>query len=334
MRPLTFEIHKMTVKNQRAVLHRYLASSPGSAPWGIAVTAAGRQRVEPGAKYPPPGHPNDHHFSWDKGRILGACQVVWVSQGRGRFESHATGLREVVGGTALVIHPGVWHRYAPEAETGWTEQWIELRGSVVEALSKRGTLDPRRAVVRVERTLELTALFDAILSRLTGDRAQACDPERGALGLQVLALVAAQNPPRDEDHSMAAIIGRAERLLADAVDDAPAMPDLARRLGVAYSYFRREFRARTGLSPHRYLAQIRLEKACRLIGLTDEPLKRIAEQLGFSSPYHFSTAFKRQFGVAPAHWRRSQQALAAQHQHLAGASRPRKTRLGGGAART
>ncbi|MBA4136036.1 MAG: AraC family transcriptional regulator [Opitutus sp.] len=291
--------------------HRYLAESPESEPWGIAVTAAGRQLCAPGTAYPPPGHPEDHAFSWDNGRVLPACQVVFILDGRGRFESRATGLQEVTAGTALVILPNVWHRYAPDFATGWVEQWIELRGPVVESLLRRETLHPKRAVVRIERTLEFTSLFDAIQSRLTGDSALACDPERGALGLQVLALVAAANDCGPAARSITALIGRAERLLADSVEHAPPMPELARKLGVAYSYFRREFKRHTGLSPHRYLNQMRLEKARRLMGATDESLKAIADRLGFSSPYHFSAAFKRHFGVAPEHWRQRHQRSAA-----------------------
>ncbi|MDP2138160.1 MAG: AraC family transcriptional regulator [Candidatus Didemnitutus sp.] len=288
----------------RASFHRYLADSPESEAWGVAVTAAGRQLSPAGAAYPPAGHPADHAFSWEKGRVLAACQVVLITAGRGRFESRATGLQPVEAGTALVVLPGVWHRYAPDPATGWEEQWIELRGAVVENLQRRGVLSPKHAVIAVERRLELAGIFDGILARFGRDTAVACDPERAALGLQVLALISGVGGQGETPDSVAALIGRAERLLADRVESAPAMPALARELGVAYSHFRREFKRHTGLSPQRYLGQLRLEKACRILGTTAEPVKSIADRLGFCSPYHFSTAFKRHFGVAPDHWRR------------------------------
>ena len=46
------------------------------------------------------------------------------------------------------------------------------------------------------------------------------------------------------------------------------------------------------------------ERARRLIGSTDEPLRAIADRLGFSSQYHFSSAFRRHFGLSPLAWRR------------------------------
>ncbi len=90
-----------------------------------------------------------------------------------------------------------------------------------------------------------------------------------------------------------------------SVDKPPAIPGLARELGVAYSYFRREFKRHTGLAPYQYARQLRLEKARRMIGSSSQSLQNIAEQLGFASPYHLSAAFKKQYGQSPDHWRRS-----------------------------
>jgi hypothetical protein len=113
---------------------RYLVKPPESEAWGIAVTGCGRQTCPAGSPYPPAGHPADHHFSWANGRVLGAGQIVFIAEGRGVFESRATGRVDVPAGTALVVLPGVWHRYAPDPETGWTEQWIELQGSTPDRL--------------------------------------------------------------------------------------------------------------------------------------------------------------------------------------------------------
>ena len=79
---------------------------------------------------------------------------------------------------------------------------------------------------------------------------------------------------------------------------------MARELGVAYSYFRREFKRHTGLAPYQYVRQMRLEKARRMIGTSSDSLQAIAERLGFASPYHLSAAFKKYYGEAPDHWRR------------------------------
>ncbi len=193
---------------------------------------------------------------------------------------------------------------------------------MVEHLRRAGILAPERAVVPVERRLELESLFEGIHARLASARALACDPERAALGLQVLALVTGASERRESTRSIAATVGHAERLMADTLERPTPVPALARGLGVAYSYFRREFKRHTGLSPHRYMNRMRLEKARRLIGATDEPLKAIADRLGFSSQYHFSSAFRRHFGLSPSAWRRRAEPGPRRKAGTAGSRKP------------
>jgi AraC-like DNA-binding protein len=282
---------------------RYLVLPPESQAWGMAVTGCGRQACPAGSPYPPPGHPPDHHFSWENGRVLGACQIVLISAGRGVFESGATGLVEVAAASALVVLPGVWHRYAPDPGTGWTEAWIEVQGPIPEALCAKGVLGPARAVVTMSRARELAALMDAIGERLRGPNA-GFDPEAAALALQALSLVVEAPRLSEPPRPITGFVARAEQMLMDSVDNPPAIPGLARELGVAYSYFRREFKRHTGLAPYQYVRRLRLEKARRMIGGSSDSLQAISERLGFASPYHLSAAFKKEFGQSPDHWRR------------------------------
>jgi AraC-like DNA-binding protein len=280
---------------------RYLINPPEAEAWGIAVTGCGRQTCAPGSAYPPAGHPPDHNFNWDNGRVLGACQIIFISRGRGVFDSRATGLVQVSAGSALVVLPGVWHRYAPDPHTGWLETWIELQGATPETLIKRGALAPERAVIAIARTHKLESLMDEIQALATG---AGFVPETAALGLHVLSLVVAADRLGIPSRPITSFVARAEEMLMNSVDRLPAIPGLARELGVAYSYFRREFKRHTGLAPYQYARQLRLEKARRLIGSSSQSLQSIADQLGFASSYHLSAAFKKQYGQSPDHWRR------------------------------
>ncbi len=282
---------------------RYFVNPPEAEAWGLAVTGCGRQACRAGSPYPPRGHPADHDFTWENGRVLGACQIVFVAEGRGEFESRATGLVQVEAGTAMVVLPGVWHRYRPDRLTGWTEHWIELQGPVADRLLSKGTLDPGRSVVFIERSLKLESLMDEI--NLCLGTGAGFSPEAAALGLHVLSLVVDARRLRAPARKITGFVARAERLLMDSVDEPPAIPELASGLGVTYSYFRREFKRHTGLAPYQYVRRLRMEKARRMIGSSKENLQIISERLGFASAYHLSAAFKKEFGLSPDHWRRS-----------------------------
>src|SRR3954452_19687525 len=91
--------------------YRYLPVSERGRHWGLHVTGAGFARVGPGSPYPRQGYPATHEFAWVKGRVLHEYAIVYISDGEGQFQSHATGERGLAAGTAILLFPDVWHRY-------------------------------------------------------------------------------------------------------------------------------------------------------------------------------------------------------------------------------
>ena len=267
------------------------------------MTGGGRFTALPHRPYPPPGHPSDHRFTWENGRVLGAFQVVYVAEGRGEFETRATGLVPVESGSALLLFPGTWHRYRPDAGTGWLEQWVEIGGPLLDRMLREGVFAPARPFVAVSRRLELEARIET-LHGLVSRQPAGDAPELAAQALGVLSLLHASTRALGSPRSVVAAVEQAKRIMEDASGRPVSMPELARSLGVAYSYFRREFRTRTGISPRQYLLRIRMQRAQRMLGSSDDSLKQVADRLGFSSAYHLSSAFKAAFGMAPSRWRR------------------------------
>lgn len=81
------------------------------------------------------------------------------------------------------------------------------------------------------------------------------------------------------------------------------LDELARTARLSPSLFTARFKQSTGLPPSHFLIACRLEEAKRRLASTDMPLTRIALDLGFCAPQHFSTSFKRAFGLTPRAWR-------------------------------
>jgi AraC family transcriptional regulator len=94
-----------------------------------------------------------------------------------------------------------------------------------------------------------------------------------------------------------------ERMRADASADLD-LATLAAESGYSRAHFLRTFRAATGQTPHRYLLELRLERARALVASRSMPLIAIAELCGFSSHAHLSNAFRSRFGVSPSAYQR------------------------------
>ena len=79
--------------------------------------------------------------------------------------------------------------------------------------------------------------------------------------------------------------------------------DLAAAANVSRSLLDDRFRQLLGRSPIRYLTDWRLHLAKDLLATTDLSVFAVARRVGYDAEEAFSRAFKRAYGLAPAHWR-------------------------------
>jgi AraC family transcriptional regulator len=82
------------------------------------------------------------------------------------------------------------------------------------------------------------------------------------------------------------------------------LSSIAASVGLTRMHFAAQFRLATGSTPHTYLLRRRVERAQWLLLESDQPVTQIALDCGFSTPSHFSEAFKRMVGDSPKWWRR------------------------------
>jgi AraC-like DNA-binding protein len=81
--------------------------------------------------------------------------------------------------------------------------------------------------------------------------------------------------------------------------------ELARKAGLSRSALAQRFTQLLGQPPMQYLARWRLQIAAQALRDGAQPLTAIAERVGYESEAAFNRAFKREFGLPPASWRRS-----------------------------
>jgi AraC-like DNA-binding protein len=81
--------------------------------------------------------------------------------------------------------------------------------------------------------------------------------------------------------------------------------DLCEHLGVNERYLGRLFSTYVGMSPIRYFLQQKLTWSANLLCSTSLSIKEVAYEAGYTDPFYFSAQFKKQFGVSPKYYRRS-----------------------------
>ncbi|RZU39106.1 AraC family transcriptional regulator [Edaphobacter modestus] len=101
---------------------------------------------------------------------------------------------------------------------------------------------------------------------------------------------------------------RERRVLAyieQHLDESITLEELARVAEISPNYLIALFRQSMGMTPHKYMVQMRIERAYTLLKQKEFTLLEIAQRCGFQDQSQFTTVFRRYVGVTPGHFRRS-----------------------------
>jgi len=167
-----------------------------------------------------------------------------------------------------------------------------------DLLERTGRPDPITSglLMSAADVLEGNAALDALFrQRLTDLVATRLLAEHTGVPIAVEPIMGGLSP-----HALRRAI---ERLRSDSDSDV-SLAALASDAGLSRFHFCRAFKESTGLSPHAWLRQQRLEQAMNMLRNTDAPIASVAADLGYASQTAFTAAFKKLTGELPSDWRR------------------------------
>lgn len=292
----------MNIAQSSDIRFHYLIANKADEEYGCTVSVVGSQTISPDEDYPSKEHPPGYLFDPERGRILQEYQLLYIVKGRGEFANQTTSY-DIVKGTLVLLRPGVWHSYKPSKNEGWTEYFIGFSGEMADkAIEKLFAEDEH--IFNVGLKQEMVDLYQRAIEVAAEDRPSAqqllCGIVMHLLGnLSYIAHSAITADRMDQ------IIEQAKAIMQEKASQNIDLDMLAEQLNVSYSWFRKVFREYTGYPPAKYFMLVKLRRAQYLLVNTQESIKEIAFSLGFKSPEHFYTTFKRVMGLTPSIYRKS-----------------------------
>ena len=285
---------------------------------GLYVTGAGSAVVPANSAYPHQQHPELYDFSWKAGRTLPEFQFVFISQGKGEFESQETGLQPVMAGTVIQLFPDVWHRYRPDRETGWTEHWVSIGGELMFQWHQRGILNKNRPLARLRNPQHALNQYSKIIRGINSEIKQnAVVMASLAMSAVTAALDCFEN---SEGDSHSDTIGESESFspatnnLSDSVIKARTMiwnhshqrlsvEMIAKEIGISRRTLERHFGEQTGSTVLQEILSCRIARAKRMLAETNVPIKYVAHSAGFTSVSNLCKVFRRELDLTPGEYR-------------------------------
>ncbi|WP_295122606.1 AraC family transcriptional regulator, partial [uncultured Chitinophaga sp.] len=233
-------------------------------------------------------------------------QVIYISRGKGIFESASCAPTVVKEGTILLLFPYEWHRYKPDAEAGWDEWWAGCKGPVLDNLLRRQFFSKEKPLYHIGYQQNVMQLFHDMIGQ-TGDELPGYQPLISSAVMHLLGLVQfyGKQETAQEDPLHAQLVNKAMQYMRTHMSQAISFDALCKELQVSYSHFRKAFKSHTGMPPHQYLLELRMEKSRQLLATTPKAVKEIAFDAGFESAFYFSRMFKKKMGTTPGAYRKS-----------------------------
>ena len=229
-----------------------------------------------------------------------------IEQGAHRFQ-HRGSEHLAPAGSMILINPDELHSCSKAHEQGWQYRAFypdnaQVGGVLAELeLSQHGMPSFASSVLHDRQLHQVFAELHRLLdSAATALQQQSAWREAILLLFQRHGRIPAGLAPGHEPQAVAL----AKELLASQLAAPPSLEHLAAAVGLSPFHFARVFRRATGLPPHSWLMQRRLEQARSLLKQGCAPLN-VAMQLGFADQSHLSRQFKQAYGVAPGQYRKA-----------------------------
>lgn len=236
-------------------------------------------------------------------------QIFLIRSGSGRFRDLENGRETVLQpGMAYAFPPDRGHDYYPLSHEPWHVGFIGFHGSQAGAVLEGLGLLPS-APFLPDRFDECWELLGSIWHKANGSSAGRQE-EQPMQELSVMLYRLLLMLRRSEAAAGPATRLASENVRNDALNKAVSLinehfteplliTNLAAAVGYSVQHFQRLFLQEYGVTPHKYLQNLRLQRAMQMLTEDPErPVQDIALNLGMETNY-FIRVFRKAYGVTP-----------------------------------
>lgn len=229
--------------------------------------------------------------------------IHYITEGKGCFCAEGNKY-ELEAGQGFLIVPGQQTFYQADKELPWTYLWVGFDGGNVESYLKEIGLTSEKPVYRCEN--------GKVLQEIVGEM---LENQKASFSVQLLLegllyrffAALAENiemPALSRQESENLYVKRAMEFIRNNYFEDIKVTDIADYVSVNRSYLYTLFQKSLHMSPSRYLAEIRMSQAEKLLLMTDFSIEVTARSCGYRDTLSFTRIFKEHFKMPPSQYRK------------------------------
>lgn len=252
----------------------------------LAVYNVGFQRCNPLHQWGP--GVRDHYL------------IHHVISGKGYYRQNGA-LFEIKAGDTFIVYPFAEVFYYADETEPWEYYWVGFSGGDAKLLLGLTDFSKENPVIRIDFGDALkNALLDIYNSRgqSNADIARMTGKLYIALGLIIEKSKKGESPENQGLY----YAKKATEYFAYNYSNPISVEDAADYAKISRSHLYRVFMDNFGISPKRYLTDLRIKQACMLLENSSLSVSAIANSVGFENSLYFSKAFKKAKGISPSQY--------------------------------
>ena len=231
-------------------------------------------------------------------------QLLYIASGKTHFIIQGQE-REVSAGHMVLFLPRQEQNYVYYGKDKPEVYWVHFTGSDVKNILRRYHIPLHENVFYCGAASTYTYLFKEMIHEL-----QTCH-----VGFQELLtmylhqiFILIQRSRQEQKPTISSYLQEemeiARRYFNEHYNEPISIEDFAQSRSMSISWFLRNFKQVTGMSPMHYILTNRINNAASLLETTDYNVSEISAIVGYDNPLYFSRLFKKQKGVSPTEYRK------------------------------
>jgi len=228
--------------------------------------------------------------------------VEYVLRGRGSLKLEGRN-HELLPGRLFSYGPGVRHDITSDPADPLVKYFVDFTGREGLKLLQSARLAPGR-VAQVFPPHEAQGIFDELIHAGIKGTKQSTTLCARLLECLLLKIAGLRAPLEGKETRAFSTYQQCRQHVQRHFLRLKTLGQVAQECHVDAAYLCRLFRRYDHQSPYQYLLRLKLNAAAELLQSPEALVKQVAEQIGFSDPFHFSRTFKSIFGLSPDAFRR------------------------------
>ena len=257
----------------------------------LHLNFCGRSICHPGHHIGPAAHP---------GYVL---HYILNGKGMSQVDGRTYHLHKDQG---FLMEPDVMSSYEADLSDPWEYLWIGFEGSKAKDLLCEIGLGSQALTFDATCGEQLLCYINHILNcDLTGIQQELFLQGQLFHFLSCLSHEFSTRPNYFQHDKQNYYVRAAEEFIRAHFSEDIKVQDIADAIGISRSYLTILFQNILHSSPSDYLADFRITRAHEQLRITDIPVTKISENVGYQNPLVFTRAFKKKIGLTPSQYRKA-----------------------------